>query len=185
MTFARGNTPGNSKIRGLNMKRRDLLKSTFLTLGTVAIARKFGMATARAEETTTEVFEITKTPEEWHKILTPEQFAVLREESTERPGTSAFLEEHRKGTFHCAGCDLAAYSSDTKFDSGTGWPSFYDALPDAIRTKEDSSLFSVRTEIHCRRCGGHFGHRFDDGPQPTGMRHCLNGVALTFKPLAA
>ena len=96
--------------------------------------------------------------------------------------TSAFNDEKRTGNFHCAGCDLPVYGSYAKYDSGTGWPSFYESLKDAIGTKEDNSLFATRTEIHCRRCGGHFGHVFDDGPKPTGMRHCLNGVALTFKP---
>ena len=127
-----------------------------------------------------EVFEITKTDAEWLKILTPEAFAVLRQEDTERPFTSKLLDEHRKGTFNCAGCDLAAFSSDKKYDSGTGWPSFFDVMPNAVNKKDDNSLFSARTEVHCRRCGGHFGHVFDDGPQPTGLRYCMNGVALKF-----
>lgn len=132
-------------------------------------------------------FEITRSDSEWKKLLTPAQFAVLRQEVTEKPFSnslkgekSPLLKEARKGTYDCAGCALPAYSSSTKYDSGTGWPSFYDALPDAVRTKEDNSLFSKRTEVHCRRCGGHFGHIFSDGPKPTGKRHCLNGLALTF-----
>ena len=125
-------------------------------------------------------FEVAKTDEEWKKILTPEAFAVLRKESTERPYTSKLLDEHRKGTFNCAGCDLAAFSSDQKFDSGTGWPSFFDTLPNAVGKKEDNTLFAARTEVHCRRCGGHFGHVFDDGPKPTGLRYCMNGVSLKF-----
>ena len=133
----------------------------------------------------TSKFEVEKTVEEWRKILTPEQFSVLREEGTERPFSSALLDEHRKGNFHCAGCDLPVYGSYAKFDSGTGWPSFYESLPNAIGNQEDNTLFMTRSEIHCRRCGGHFGHVFDDGPQPSGMRHCLDGVALTFKPDAA
>ena len=129
-----------------------------------------------------EIFEVVKSDAEWRAILSDVQYAVLREESTERPGTSPLLEEHRKGVFHCAGCDLATYPSETKYESGTGWPSFWDSLPGAIGTKEDTSLFMTRIEVHCRRCGGHFGHIFDDGPPPTGKRHCLNGIALTFKP---
>ncbi|MGL4488538.1 MAG: peptide-methionine (R)-S-oxide reductase MsrB [Rhizobiaceae bacterium] len=169
------------------MKRRHFLSSTFLALGALALpavfAGKSGMGTvANASEGK---FEIEKTQDEWRKILSEEQYAVLREEATERPFTSALLEEKREGNYHCAACDLPAYGSYSKFDSGTGWPSFYEPLKDAIGTKEDNSLFSMRTEIHCRRCGGHFGHVFDDGPQPTGMRHCLNGLALTFMPKVA
>ena len=130
-------------------------------------------------------FEVTKTEAEWKAILTKEQFAILREHDTEKPFTSALNNEKRKGNFHCAGCDLAVYSSEAKYDSGTGWPSFWQSLPDAIRTQEDNTLFMTRTECHCRRCGGHFGHIFDDGPQPTGKRHCLNGFALAFKPAEA
>lgn len=132
-------------------------------------------------------FEITRTPAEWKKLLTPAQYAVLREEETEKPFSnslkgekSPLLKEARKGTYDCAGCALPVYSSEAKYDSGTGWPSFYDALPNAIGTKEDNTLFSKRTEVHCRRCGGHLGHVFNDGPKPTGKRHCLNGLALTF-----
>lgn len=169
------------------MNRRHFLSSTFLALGALAVPVVFGqrsgaMPSAIAAEGK---FEIEKTADEWRKILSEEQFAVLREEATERPFTSAFLDEHREGNFHCAACDLPAYGSYAKFDSGTGWPSFYEPLKDAIGTQEDKSLFSVRTEIHCRRCGGHFGHVFDDGPQPTGMRHCLNGVSLKFTPKVA
>ena len=127
-------------------------------------------------------FEVTHTEEEWKKILTPEQFYVLREEGTERPGTSPLNKEKRKGTFVCAGCGLPLFSSETKYESGTGWPSFWKPLDNAIGTSEDRSWFSVRTEVHCRRCGGHLGHVFEDGPQPTGLRYCMNGVAMKFEP---
>lgn len=129
-----------------------------------------------------ETFEVTLTEAEWRDRLSDLAYRVLREEATERPGTSRLNAEQRKGTYHCAGCDLAAFSSDTKYESGTGWPSFWDPLPDAIRTREDGGFFGARTEVHCRRCGGHFGHVFTDGPPPTGLRYCMNGVALAFKP---
>jgi peptide-methionine (R)-S-oxide reductase len=127
-------------------------------------------------------FEIEKTPVEWKKQLTPRQYHILREHGTERPFSSQLLHEKRKGTFACAGCDLPLFASETKFDSGTGWPSFYDHLPNAIGTKQDRTMMMVRTEVHCRRCGGHLGHVFDDGPKPTGLRYCMDGDALTFKP---
>jgi peptide-methionine (R)-S-oxide reductase len=120
------------------------------------------------------------TEADWKVRLSPSQYAVLREEQTEAKESSPLLHEARKGIFACAGCELPAFSSDAKFDSGTGWPSFFDVLPGAIGTKEDNSLFATRTEVHCSRCGGHFGHLFDDGPKPTGLRYCLNGVALKF-----
>ena len=156
---------------------------TFAALsGLSLVALGAARRNSRAEEGS---FEITKTPEEWKKILSPAAFAVMREEDTERPWTSALLDEHRKGTFNCAGCALPLYASETKFDSGTGWPSFFDVLPSAVGKKDDNTLFTTRTEVHCRRCGGHLGHVFDDGPQPTGLRYCMNGVALTFAPAAA
>ncbi len=114
--------------------------------------------------------------------MTPEQYDVLREEGTEAPGTSPLLNEHRTGTFSCAACDLPLYSSATKFESGTGWPSFWKPLDGAIVTSSDTTLFMQRTEVHCSRCGGHLGHVFDDGPPPTGLRYCMNGVALQFHP---
>jgi peptide-methionine (R)-S-oxide reductase len=127
-------------------------------------------------------FEIVRTSAEWRDILTPEQYYVLREEGTERAWTSALLEEYREGVFHCAGCGNALYESRTKYDSRTGWPSFWDAIPGSVGTREDRSFFMVRTEVHCARCGGHLGHIFEDGPDPTGLRHCINGVALEFRP---
>jgi len=120
--------------------------------------------------------------DEWHKRLTGEQFAVMRQEATERPGSSPLNHEKRAGTFACAGCDLPLFRSDTKFESGTGWPSFYDYIPGSLETKSDYKILYPRTEYHCARCGGHQGHVFDDGPKPTGRRYCNNGVALKFIP---
>lgn len=129
----------------------------------------------------TETFEVHFTEAQWRERLSKEQFYVLREHGTERSGTSPLDHEKRVGVFHCAGCDLALYDSKTKFDSGTGWPSFFQPIENAIGTSVDKSFFSTRTEVHCRRCGGHLGHVFEDGPKPTGLRYCMNGVAMTFK----
>ena len=132
-----------------------------------------------------EQFEVTKSDEEWRRLLTDAQYHVLRRHGTERAGTSPLDKEYRKGTFVCAGCDLPLFSSDTKFNSGTGWPSFWQPLDGSVATSEDRSfLFMVRTEVHCRRCGGHLGHVFEDGPKPTGLRYCMNGVAMKFEPAA-
>ena len=120
--------------------------------------------------------------DEWKKKVTPEQFDVLREEGTERPFSSPLNDEHRKGAFVCAACDLELFMSDKKFNSGTGWPSFFEAIPGHVETKTDHKLLMARTEYHCARCGGHQGHVFNDGPNPTGLRYCNNGVALKFVP---
>jgi peptide-methionine (R)-S-oxide reductase len=126
--------------------------------------------------------KIDRPDEEWRKVLTPEQYKVLRKEGTERAGTSPLNQEKRNGRYLCAGCGAPLFTADMKFESGTGWPSFYRALPGALETKPDNSLFMARTEYHCTQCGGHQGHVFDDGPQPTGQRFCNNGVALRFEP---
>lgn len=169
------------------MNRRSFLSSSalFAAAALVPISAVLRAGFVRSSSAAEGVFEVTKTDEEWRKILTEAQFQVLRKEDTERPFTSPLLDEHRTGNFHCAACDLPVYGSYAKFDSGTGWPSFYEALKDAVGNKEDNTFFTTRIEEHCRRCGGHFGHVFDDGPKPTGMRHCINGLALTFKPEAA
>lgn len=129
-----------------------------------------------------ERFEVTLSDAEWKKRLSAPQYAVLRRAATERPFSSPLNKEHRKGTFLCAGCRLPLFSSATKYDSGTGWPSFWQPLPNAVRTSTDYFIGYPRTEVHCRRCGGHLGHVFDDGPKPTGKRYCMNGVALLFQP---
>ena len=139
-------------------------------------------ALALASPLRAETFEITLSEAEWRAKLSDMQYRVLREAETERAGSSPLDDERRKGTFLCAGCDLPLFASETKFDSGTGWPSFYQPLAGAIGTKDDSTLFATRTEVHCRRCGGHLGHVFDDGPKPTGLRYCMNGAALKFLP---
>jgi len=124
-----------------------------------------------------------RTEEEWERLLSPEAFAVLRKHGTERAGTSPLNQEHRRGVYACAGCGLPLFESTAKFDSGTGWPSFFAPLPQAIGSKTDRSLWMTRTEVHCARCGGHLGHVFPDGPEPSGERYCINGVSLQFEPL--
>jgi peptide-methionine (R)-S-oxide reductase len=127
-------------------------------------------------------FAVVKTEEEWRRILTPEQYAVLRGHGTERPGSCALLKEHRPGAFTCVGCGQRLFVADRKFESGTGWPSFFAPLDGAVGTTTDRSYGMVRSEVHCSRCGGHLGHVFEDGPPPTGLRYCINGVALNFEP---
>ncbi|WP_323765297.1 peptide-methionine (R)-S-oxide reductase MsrB [Marinovum sp.] len=155
----------------MSLDRRHFLLTSAAALGLPAAAR--------AQEQT---FEITRTEAEWRGMLTELQYAVMREEDTEPPYSSPLHDQTAPGTYLCRGCDLPLYASEHKYDSGTGWPSFWMALNDAIRTKRDRKLFISRTECHCRRCGSHLGHIFDDGPQPTGKRHCLNGVSLKFRP---
>ena len=159
-------------IPGMQTDRRTLL--TVAGLG--AITAACGGVPAEASQR----FAFTLTDAEWTKRLSPAAYRTLRQGATEFPGTSPLNREHRAGTFSCAGCALPLFASSTKFDSGTGWPSFYAALPNAVITKSDRTLGMARTEVLCRRCGGHLGHVFDDGPQPTGQRYCMNGVALTF-----
>jgi peptide-methionine (R)-S-oxide reductase len=138
-----------------------------------------GMA-APAQET----FKVTKTADEWKKVLTPEQYYVLREHGTERAGTSPLDKIYAAGQYNCAGCEQALFTSDTKFDSGTGWPSFYAPIEKGVGTSIDKGFFMTRVEVHCSNCGGHLGHVFDDGPKPTGKRYCMNGVAMKFVPKA-
>lgn len=153
------------------MKRRNFLKLSAAAFAVPALG-----GTALAAET----FEITRSKSEWKALLSPIQYKVMRKQGTERSGSSPLDKNWAAGTYHCQGCDLPVYSSEVKFDSGTGWPSFWQSLPNAVRTMNDRILLRVRTEVHCRRCGSHFGHIFDDGPAPTGKRHCLNGVSLKF-----
>jgi peptide-methionine (R)-S-oxide reductase len=157
------------------MTRRALLAGSIIGLTVGRIAASSAVQT----------FEVVHSDAEWRKLLTPVQYAVLRQAATERPFTSPLLNEHRHGTFACAGCELALFSSDTKFESGTGWPSFWAPLDKAVGTTQDTTFGMARTAVACVRCGGHLGHVFDDGPKPTGLRYCMNGVALTFKPATA
>lgn len=159
--------------------RRTFSGVSLAALGSVLAGSAF---LSKGRAATPDKFEITKTAEEWRKILTPQQYHILREHGTEHPFTSPLDKNYQSGIYNCVGCDLALYSSETKYDSRTGWPSFYKAIENSVGTAQDNLLFYTRTEVHCRRCGGHLGHIFPDGPPPTGMRHCINGVALKFIP---
>jgi len=163
------------------MKRRLFLAGL---LGTASLPLIRATHSANEEPSSTKIEKIRRSEAEWRKVLTPEQFDVLRDEGTERAGSSPLNDEKRAGEYRCAGCDLALFTSDMKYDSGTGWPSFYTSIPGHLETKRDFKLILPRTEYHCARCGGHQGHIFDDGPPPTGKRWCNNGVALRFVPTA-
>lgn len=161
------------------ISRRTLLLGASAAAGVAAI----GILGRGARGGATEgEFQVAMTKEEWRQALTPAEYRILREEGTEPAWSSPLLREKREGTYQCAGCNNPVYPSATKFESGTGWPSFWDAVPGGVGTKEDRSFFMIRTEVHCARCGGHLGHIFDDGPEPTGLRHCINGIALAFVP---
>jgi peptide-methionine (R)-S-oxide reductase len=160
------------------ISRRQLLGGAGLLVVAAALPKLF----MGSDEANAASFPVQMTPAQWKQKLTPGQYNVLRDAGTERAGSSPLNAEHRAGTFTCAGCDNRLFSSKTKFDSGTGWPSFWKPLPKAIGTSTDRGLGVARTEVHCARCGGHLGHVFDDGPPPTGLRYCMNGVAMRFVP---
>lgn len=167
------------------ISRRVLGLSALASVGAALMARsEFAGAADEASTSAKEVFAVTKTPEEWKKILTKEQYYVLRDHGTERAFTSPLDKNYAAGDYLCAGCGTKVFTSVEKFDSGTGWPSFWKPVENAIATKSDRSFFMTRTEVHCATCGGHLGHVFDDGPQPTGLRYCMNGVAMKFVPEA-
>jgi len=159
-----------------SLSRRHLLAGLTCATATYLVSSSRSIAQGR--------FKVMKTPAQWRRQLGPDRYEILREAGTERPFSSPLDEEHRRGQFRCAGCGQPLFDSSTKFDSGTGWPSFYRPLPHAVVTRADHSLFMERTEVLCSRCGGHLGHVFRDGPKPTGLRYCMNGLALIFVPTA-
>jgi peptide-methionine (R)-S-oxide reductase len=161
------------------MKKRHLLQAGAAMVGAAFLSR-YLPERAKVMTKSKSEFEISKTEQEWRKVLTPEQFDVLRKHGTERAHTSPLDKQYAKGTYVCAACDLPLFSSETKFNSGTGWPSFFDPIEGAVGISVDKSFFMTRIEVHCHRCGGHLGHVFDDGPAPTGKRYCMNGVTLKF-----
>lgn len=171
------------------MKRRRLLEAGTAVIGSAWVLNTLTNSTDPSKQeimaTTNEQFTVNKTEQEWREALNPEQFRVLRQHGTERAGTSPLDKIYEPGTYTCAGCGTPLFTSDTKFNSGTGWPSFYAPIDGAIATKTDRSFFMSRTEVHCATCGGHLGHVFPDGPAPTGQRYCMNGVALEFVPTEA
>jgi peptide-methionine (R)-S-oxide reductase len=176
----------DSRLRGNERKSpRTVIERRMVLLGTGSLAVIAGLTWMRGSAgNAAGPFEVEKSDDEWRRLLKPAQYRVLRQHGTEQPFSSPLNGEKRKGTFACAGCALPLFASDTKFESGTGWPSFYAPLPNAVATADDRSLLIPRTEVHCRRCGGHLGHVFNDGPPPTRLRYCMNGVALTFVPAA-
>jgi peptide-methionine (R)-S-oxide reductase len=180
----RTNPTGDGVCKKIMGGRTPMFSRRLFALTGISAAALAAMArlafSGQAEKTVATTFEVTKTDEEWKKLLTSEQYYVLRTHGTERAGTSPLDKQYGSGTYACAACDLPLFASTTKFNSGTGWPSFYAPLENAIGTTSDRALFMVRTEVRCRRCGGHLGHVFDDGPKPTGLRYCMNGVALKF-----
>jgi peptide-methionine (R)-S-oxide reductase len=169
-----------SKMQTAKITRAAWLRGAMLLAGAGVAARFGGLAIGRASDQT--AYAVTHSDAEWRRILGPDRYTILRQNGTEPAFSSPLLKEHRAGVYRCAGCNLALFSSKTKFESGDGWPSFYRPLPDVLRTRADYDIGVQRTEVHCRQCGSHLGHVFDDGPPPTGLRYCIDGLALQFVP---